>query len=596
MTASVSPFSSPNRSTESPVPDPFVLYSSNSYPKDIESVFRLCEYMWLESGQFKMGLQRVVRYFLTQVEVDGPVSKKEKNKYLDYLNDHLNVIRILGNLGDDEICYGNSFSSLYMPFNRILICDKCSLTRNAESVDFTFSLDNMEFKAYCPKCKMTTTHERKDMRSTDENRLHIIRWNIHEMEMMHNFISGRNEYLWTVDPSLRNKVKSGNSFFIKDMPWEILRACQGKNRLRFSDDIIYHMKEDTICGIRNRGWGIPRVLGLFKDAFYVQLLKRYNEALALDYIVPFRVLSPKAAPNADPLMHADLQGWSRNIHSLIERHRRDPAGWHTVPFPVEYQALGGEGMSLAPVPLIKQGVADMLDAAGVPIEMYQGTMSLQAAPLAIRLFESTWPQIPAMLNGWLQWLTDQLTALFGWDPVTVHLKPVKYADDLDRKNVLLQLMSAQQISRQTALAPFGVTPREETRRIMDEQEEMLEAQQEFEEDQVKKQELQALSQEGGVAAMAMQPAAGGAGVGAGTVVPGPTAQGPVSPAQLLQQAYEMALQLMSLPETQRRSQLIQLKDTNPLLHSAVRQQMRNLEQEAASAGVSQMRQQMKATV
>ena len=128
MAAGPEPFNQTRTTGNSVLPDPFVLYSSEAYPKSMESVLRLCEYMWLHSGQLKMSLQRVVRYFLTKVEIDGPTSKKEKNLYLDYLNDHLNVLRILGTLGDDQICYGNSFSSLYMPFNRLLFCSKCNLT------------------------------------------------------------------------------------------------------------------------------------------------------------------------------------------------------------------------------------------------------------------------------------------------------------------------------------------------------------------------------------------------------------------------------------------------------------------------------------
>jgi len=36
-----------------------------------------------------------------------------------------------------------------------------------------------------------------------------------------------------------------------------------------------------------------------KQAWYLQVLQRYNEAIALDYIIPFRVISPMPRPGAN---------------------------------------------------------------------------------------------------------------------------------------------------------------------------------------------------------------------------------------------------------------------------------------------------------
>jgi hypothetical protein len=47
----------------------------------------------------------------------------------------------------------------------------------------------------------------------------------------------------------------------------------------------------------------------------------------------------------------------------------------------------------------------------------------------------------------------------------VKLQPVTYADDLDRKGMLLQLATAQQVSKETAFASIGIEPREEQRRV-----------------------------------------------------------------------------------------------------------------------------------
>jgi len=275
-----------------------------------------------------------------------------------------------------------------------------------------------------------------------------------------------------------------------------------------------------------------------------------------------------------------------------------------LPFPVNYQALSGEGTKMSPAPLIKQGNADLMNNLGVPVELFQGTMDLQAAPTALRLFQATWPQLVSNLDGWLQWFTDKIAETFGWEPVNVHLQPVTYADDLDRKDMLLQLAASQQISKQTAFSSIGIDPMEEQRRMLEESRIQMETQQEFEQDEMKKQELQQLSElppsqpnamegmVGGDPAMAgqqgvVQPMGGMPGM----TMPG-AGGGPTTPGAVMAQADELSQQLMSMPETMRRSQLIQLKQSNPMLHAVVRQKMDSMSQQAATMGVSQMRQEM----
>lgn len=68
--------------------------------------------------------------------------------------------------------------------------------------------------------------------------------------------------------------------------------------------------------------------------------------------------------------------------------------------------------------------------------------------------------------------------------------------------------------------------------------------------------------------------------------------GPVTPNEVMAQAEDMAQQLLAMPETIRKSQLIQLKKTNPMLHAQVRMKMENMMQQGAAQGVAMMRQQI----
>jgi hypothetical protein len=78
----------------------------------------------------------------------------------------------------------------------------------------------------------------------------------------------------------------------------------------------------------------------------------------------------------------------------------------------------------------------------------------------------------------------------------------------------------------------------------------------------------------------------------GMSMPGQQPGVPMSPQMLLNQAQELAQQLLSMDETTRRSQLIQLKQSNPTLHAQVKQIMEDMSQDASTQGVAAMRQQM----
>lgn len=584
-------------SDRSSLPDPFVLYSTTQMPKTITDVLRLCEHIWLNSGQYKMSMQRIARYFLTSVVFDD-LGDQGRKVYMDFLHDVLKIDTLLAELSDDFMCYGNSFTSLYMPFNRILFCDQCGLLRSIDSFkynEFSFDLSKMKFHADCRRCDKRTPQTHKDVRSQDQSRVHVIRWSPHHIELAHNFFTGETEYIWKIPEEIKANVRKGAPLWIAHMPWEVLEAISKGMNFKFNKGVIYHMKEPVISGVQNRGWGIPRMLAAYKDIYYLQILKRYNEALALDYIVPFRVITPATNTGVDPLLNMDMGPWSKQVNEMLRQHRRDPAGWHTMPFPLQYQILSGEGVQLSPFQLIKQGTEDMQDALGTPVELFKGSLSVQAAPMAMRLFESQWPHLSAALNGWLGWLMESVGTAFNWKQGTPKLKRPTYADDLERKSILFQMASAQQISKETGFAPLGVDPAAEEKRMMEENRRSADAQREFQEQEMKKDELRET-----MAQMSMPPQQqmqGGMmppgqpmGGMPGMQMPG-EGMGPVTPQELLQQAEQMAHELMAMPETHRKSQLINLKRTNPVLHAQVKQFLENMTQQAATEGVAQMRMQ-----
>lgn len=578
-------------------PDPFFDYASTQMPRSLYDVLRWCEFVWLTNGTYRTACQRIVRYFLTKVELED-VDDEEKEKYDEFLQHQMKIIDILATIGDDFMCYGNSFSSIWIPFRRYLRCPnpECNHERSIEHIDYKFQ--DWEFHATCPVCGKSGVFTRVDRRSVEQDKIKVIRWSPHEIRMLYHPVSHEVIYYWVPPADFKREIRRGNKFYISSTPWEIIEAIKKDAMFTFNPGIIYHLKEETVAGLRNAGWGIPRVLSNFRQMWSVQVLKRYNEAIGLDYIIPFRVITPgkgSGSGETDPLYHMNIGSFLGKVMSMIRRHRRDPAQWNALPFPVEYQALGGEGQQLAPHELINAEMDELLNAMGFPAEMFKATLQVQAAPMALRLFERTWTSLTSALNGWINWFFDQITDVLNWEKLSGRLQPTTLAEDIEKKQVQLQLAAAQQVSKQTAYAPFGIDYRQEIRRMFEEEKFFTEESSRFQKEQGKAREMEqtfeAAQQAANAPPGAMPPMGAGAPAPAGAM-PGAPPAGGTTPNDLMMQAEQMAMQMLGMPYEIRKSQLLQMKKADQTLHALVIQKMEEIRRQAQHEGGFQMIQQM----
>lgn len=594
-------------------PDPFLDYSSTQMPRSLYDVMRWAEFVWCSWGIYRTAAQRVVRYFLTKVEIHD-ASDNEKEKFEDTL-EQMGAIGELAVAGDNFMTYGNEIISLQLPFRRHLRCQKCQSEYPLRRVP-DWKWDNWGFHGECPnpQCKHKGEFKRVDRTSVSEDKIKLKHWNVHEIRTIHNEVTGRTEYLWEIPERVKNFVKKGNRFYLEDTSWEVIESIKKNEMFRFNQGVLFHLRDFAPSGVRTYGWGIPLIMSNFRQAWYIQVLKRFNEAIAMDYIVPFRVVTPAPGTSreADPLLHMNIGMFNNRVMEMFKKHRRDPTSLHALPFPVRMEMLSGEGKALSPQELITAGMDEFLNAQGVPAELYRGSLTVQAMPVALRLFERTWVHLVHGLNQLLQWLADNLSSLLNWEQVKLKLQPVTLADDLEKKQIQLQLASGHMISRQTAYAPFGINFREEIRRMFEEEEYSQQVMQEFAEDQAQKQELHAAMQQGaagiappgapgGPPMQAMPPAGAPAGAppAGGAPMPPmgggqpPGVQGPgVTPQDMMVQAENIAMQLVNAPYSVRRSELLNIKKTNETLHALVMQKLSDVRQQAASIGQQQVLSQM----
>lgn len=619
-------------------PDPFNDVASLSVPTNMRSALYWCEYIFSTFGTYRMAMERVISYFLTDVDILDS-SDDETEKWTSFLNDTLDVKTIIQNKLRNRECYGNSFASVVRPFVRFLTCPKCGYLAPLKEVHgnthFKFVYKpgdpDQAFRATCPACKVgsgyTGPWKLKDEDDDSEKKLKVKIWNPHEIEILHDTYTDEVAYLWRIPEEYKKQLRTaadsrGNLFHLERCPKEVLKAVANNQIYRFHPDAVFHMKEPTLAGIYNRGWGLPRIISNFRQIWYVQVLRRFNEAIALDYVIPFRIITPAPAQGKsggglpiDPMSMYNGSDFRGQVNSMIRRRRKDPAGLQVLPFPVNFQMFGADANQLAPRDLMDQGMEQLLNDAGTPVELYNGSLQLQTAPVALRLFESTWHHLVHDANAFLAWLVRQVSQIMSWETVTANLKRVTIADNLEKQMMAAQLMMSQQLSGGTVLSDLGYNWKKEQRNIADESRYQSELQTRTQEEMEQAGFAQQIAKgQGGGAPQGGDPAAqggGGAAPAGGAAAGGMPGMGggspvtqylsqmspnvPQTPQDMMMVADSLAQELMGLPESVKNSELRKLKQYNQALHSMVKARMDEIrsqtKSQAGNAAMGQMQQQ-----
>lgn len=622
-----------------PVPfaDPYRDMATASMPTSINSALAWGEYLWYAQGTYAMAMKRIASYFITEIELGGKISTDEKDKIFKYLTDELGTLSFIYLALLDRLCYGNSFVSVLVPFQRFLFCPKSrymvTLREAYENPVFDFKFDSeFNFVATCPLSGWRGAWEVIDKPRDESQKLILKRWNPHEIEILYDPYNDECAYLWRIPENYKRMVREGNLFHLERVNRQVLTAIKSNQLFMFNKEAITHLREPTLAGVRSMGWGLPPALTHHRQLWYLQVLRRQHEAIGMDYIIPFRLITPAARSGGggamggvatqDPMAIFSGQDFKSQVGTMLTRRRRDPAGWHTLPFPVQYQMLGADANNLVPLDMLTSAVDTLLNETGTPVEFYKGTMAMQAAPISLRLFESTHRLLVSDANKLLQWICTTVCRVLLWEPTAANLRRVTIADDVQKQMAVLQLMAGNQISRTSGLRAIGYDNRTERQYLMEEakldSELQMRQQEEMEQAgfaaEVAKgvnplapppQQGGAPAQGGGAPAQGGAPPQGGDPSGAQMAAAGGTPVStyiqsmspdtPVTPNDLQSAAEMLADELLGLPEIQKNQQLRELKKFNPALHSMVLSKLDERRNQMRMIGGQQMQQQQYGT-
>lgn len=457
-------------------PSPFFDVAHTYLPVTVKQLFKWCRYYFLTNPLINATVFKLSEYPVTDIIIDH-ASPEVKNRWTEYFHDHLRWGPFRVESGLDYFGYGNGCISLGFPFTKYLYCKAqgCGFRDEAKKIRAQWIFTSFQFRMTCPKCGYIGDALAKDIYFKNASGIKTIRWNPEDIEINYNDISGEYTYFYTIPAVIRNDIVIGRKDVVEGMPQVFIQAMREQKGVIFSKDNFFHMRRPTLA-TQDRGWGTPLLLPVLKDTFYLQIMKKAQEAVMLEHIVPLRTIFPMAGSgSSDPYTTINLLDWRDQVAAEIARWRLDANYIPILPLPIGNQTIGGDGKALMLTQEIEAWSNQILNGMGVPVEFIRGGLSYAGTNVSMRMMENMFLGYISRQKALAKFVMKQVASFLGWPEAGIRFKPFKMADDLQRKAYMFQLNSAGKVSDTTLLADSDLDQNEENQIMIRETDTRIEA-------------------------------------------------------------------------------------------------------------------------
>jgi hypothetical protein len=448
-------------------PSPFFDIAHTYLPITVKQLFRWCRYYFLTNPLINAIIFKMSEYPVTEMIFEHE-SKMVVNRWTEYFQDHLRYRPFQIECGLDFFTYGNCLPSLSLPFKKFIRCRNCGFQEEAKRIRPYWVLTNYEFRLSCPKCQQVGTADAYDWYMKNASGIRMMRWSPEDVEISYSDVTGEFTYFYNIPPSVRNDIIVGKKDAVEKVPQVFIQAMRQQKGVVFNEDMFFHLRRPTLAD-QDRGWGTPLILPVLKDTFYLQIMKKAQEAILLEHIVPLRVLFPQPSTGAsDPYTTVNLVDWRDHVASEIARWRYDPNYIPIFPLPIGNQTIGGDGRALLLTQEIQQWSEQIINGMQVPLEFIKGGLSYAGTNVSMRMLENAFLGYIIRHKQLANWVMRQIAHYMEWPEAHIRFKPFKMADDIQRKAYLFQLNTAGKVSDRTLLADADLDQEEEDEAMLNE--------------------------------------------------------------------------------------------------------------------------------
>lgn len=396
---------------QDPYPSPFLNLSDTQIPSTTIELFRWCKYFYTFDPLINGAINALASFPITEIyleDVNDRAGTKESDTLKTYrkvIFDKLDIYKTLIEIGIDYYLYGNCFVFGQMGVNK-------------------------------------TTGE-KEWKN-------IVRLDPSKMIIDHNPATNEKKFKWQVPFKIRDIVKKKAPKEEYDKIPDIIKEAVMKNQtLVLNPENVYHFSRATDSLGESNVWGVPVVANVIKLLMYRNTLRQAQEAIAREHIVPMRVfyLDNTNTYNAD----ANWNNVAQNLASQLQRSVRDPNYKVVSPVPVNVINVGGEGRALLLTAEIQQIQEEILAGMNVPREFIFGGMSYSGSSVSLKILENNFITYRLLITDFLEnFLIKGMAKARGeWKSsddddslITVKLMDMKMQDDVQQKQLIIQLNSA----------------------------------------------------------------------------------------------------------------------------------------------------------
>ena len=431
-------------------------------PTSVKHLFKWCRYHVLVNPLISSVTRKMAAYPITKVVIDDREEEgfdKNRKRWDDLIFQTLDINRLQIEVGLDYQTYGNCIVSIFYPFHKYLGCKHCKKSERIKRLKFRKEWDfrNFEFTLHCKTCGNTGKADVKDVFYKAAKDIRVIRWSPEDLDIDFNPITQTTEFAYKIPPKIRKKVLQKNRRYLEELPQKFLESMKVRRPVILTEENIFHFKAPTpSLSSNDQGWGYPPILPALKDSFHLQIMKKAQEAVMLEHLVPLDIIYPASADaQANPYITVNLSDWKAKIESELVQWRMDPNYKPILPLPVGYQRIGGNGRALMLTQEIRAHSEHIIVGMGVPQEFAFGGLSWTGSSVSLRMLENQFMSYRDMHDHFLRhFLIPNVARFMGWKEIDVHMKAFKMADDVQAKQLLLSLNQLRKVSDQTLLAEF----------------------------------------------------------------------------------------------------------------------------------------------
>jgi hypothetical protein len=457
---------------------PFLDMTSTMLPKSIKGMIKfICTFI-ISDGFLNQCIKKMAEYPITDLvftdtEKVGIDKDNTESIWKKILIKQLKLKQTMHQIGMDYNGYGNSIVSINFPFRRIVTCKECKARTTPESVK-EVAFKEYEYEGYCPECVVKTKFDYEDVPTQEINKLRFIHWELPLIDIKFNNTTGEHFYYYAPPLNIIKAVNNGDLDIVNSTRKELIEVIRKGTTLKLESETVIHFKMPSPQHLifDERGWGVPQVMVVMKDVFHNKILKKGNEMIAFDHIVPWRILYPIGTGDISPYSTVNLASWKTKIEEEIRKFRVDPNYTSIMPLPIGYINVGGDGKLLLTTNEVKAGEDTIITGLGIIPEIIRGGASWSGSNVSLRIVENSFLNWRATMQDFIDMVVETCANYFGIPKISVTMSKFKMADEMSKVSLMANLASAppadRKVSGTTVVEELGLDPKIERKNIEDE--------------------------------------------------------------------------------------------------------------------------------